>query len=560
MWGQFIFVMIFTVFVGVVAVPKVPGLPEGVQNWLNQFQISLGLDLQGGLHLEYELDLSGIDQEQRDDAIKGVQAVIERRVNALGVAESIVQVVYRGEQRFLIIELPGIEDIQKAKDIIKETPFLEFKEERTEEEIIEIVDSRNEAFAPMNAENKAKAQVILDEILKGRSFEDALNESKPKDAQEDFGKLSLAKKGTYLPELEKVLFDDSFKVGEVYKTLVETNFGWNIIKKVEIEGDGDNMQVSAQYIPFTKIQLPSNIDDRYKSTELTGRYLEGALVSFGSVGVSSPGVSLQFDKEGSKIFADLTKKNLDKTIAIYIDNEIITSPVVRTEITDGQAEISGDYSLDEAKKLAGRLNEGALPVPINLVSQQSVGASIGIEALKKSVKAGAIGLFLIIVYMIVYYRILGLIAGGAIALYAATIVTLFKMSSVMNGGLSITLTLAGFAGLILSIGMAVDANILIFERIREELKRGRGIRLAVEEGFNRAWIAIRDGNISTIITALILTTMGTGFVKGFAVILIIGVLLSMFTAIVLVKIVMHFSIGKWIENNLWLIYNCRSKK
>ncbi len=558
-WGKFLFVVIFAVFVGMVAVPRVPGLPQNAQNWLDKFKINLGLDLQGGLHLEYKLDLSKIDEEQKKDAIEAVQSVIERRVNALGVAESVVQVANRGDDRFLIVELPGIKDIQRAKDIIKETPFLEFKEERTEEEIKEVLEEKNKPFAPMNEKTKIKAQEILDKIIKGEeSFEQAWKQAKPEKASDDFGKLALAKKGTYLPSIEKILFDDSFKENVIYPKLVETDSSWNIVKKIKVEGEGEDKKVSAEYIPFVKFQLPVDINDRYKPTELTGKYLKGAMVSFGGNGVSNPGVSLQFNKEGAKIFADLTKKNLNKTIAIYIDNEMVTSPVVRAEITDGKAEISGDYKIDEAKKLAKRLNEGALPVPIELVSQESVGASLGIEALEKSVKAGAIGLLIIVIYMIAYYRILGLVAGGAITLYAATIVAMFKMSGTI--GMPITLTLAGFAGLILSIGMAVDANVLIFERIREEIRRGRGLRLALNEGFKRAWTAISDGNISTIITALILMTMGTGFVKGFAVILIIGVLLSIFTSVVLVRIILEFSIGKWIENNPWLICNCRSKK
>ena len=557
-WGKFLFVVVFAVFVGMVAVPRVPGLPKNAQSWLDKFKINLGLDLQGGLHLEYKLDLSKIDKDHKKDAVEAVQSVIERRVNALGVAESVVQIANRGEDRFLIVELPGVKDIQRAKDIIKETPFLEFKEERTEEEIKKALEEKNKPFKEINEKTKNKAQEALDKILKGEeSFEDLFKKSKPEKVGDDFGKLSLAKKGTYLPNIEKVLFDDSLKENEIYPKLVETEFSWNIIKKIKVEGEGDEKKVSAEYIPFSKLKLPLTIDDKYKPTELTGKYLKGAMVNFGGRGVSNPGVSLQFNKEGAKIFADLTKRNLNKTIAIYIDNELVTSPVVKTEITDGKAEISGDYKLDEAKKLAKRLNEGALPVPIELVSQESVGATLGIEALKKSVKAGAIGLLLIIVYMIVYYRILGLVAAGAITLYAATIVAMFKMSSTI--GMPITLTLAGFAGLILSIGMAVDANVLIFERIREEIRRGRGLRLALDEGFKRAWTAISDGNISTIITALILMTMGTGFVKGFAVILIIGVLLSIFTSVVLVRIILEFSVGKWIENNLWLICNCRSK-
>jgi len=562
--GKFIAIVVFIVVVGMVAAPRVPGLPASAQQWLDQFRINLGLDLQGGLHLEYLLDLTDIPDAQKQDAVDAAQAVIERRVNALGVGEPIIQTAQRGRERYLIVELPGIKDIQRAKDVIKETPFLEFREERSQEEIDAVLKPRKDANATKDAKQKEKAQSILQRALAGEDFGALAKEfSEDPGSKDKGGDLGFVKKGTLVPAFDAVLFDDALKDGSVYDKLVETQFGWHIIKKYETRGEGDAREVHVAHILLAKTPLPVTEDMRYKPTELTGKYLDGAVVNFtgGSGGVSAPAVSLQFNSEGAKIFGDLTKKNLGKTMAIYIDGHLVTAPVIQAVIANGQAEITGNYTLDEAKKLAGRLNEGALPVPIELVSQQSVEASLGAQALNKSIVAGGIGLLFVALYMLFYYRLLGLIAAGAITVYAATIITLFKLSSALGTGLSITMTLAGFAGLILSIGMAVDANILIFERIREELERGRGLRLAVEEGFKRAWSAIRDGNISTIITALILmTTLGTGFVKGFAIILIIGVLVSMFTAIVLVKIIMHFTFGAFLEKHLWLIYNVRRKK
>lgn len=293
-------------------------------------------------------------------------------------------------------------------------------------------------------------------------------------------------------------------------------------------------------------------DLRYKSTELTGKNLKSSDVVFSDQGLSEPQVQLKFDGEGAKIFADITKRNIGKTVAIYLDGNIVSAPVVQTEILNGEAVITGNFTTEEAKELKRKLNEGALPVPIKLVSQQSVGASLGKISLEKSLLAGIYGLIVVAVFMIAYYRFFGLIAILALLIYSAMMISIFKLSGTLSDW-PITLTLSGIAGFILSIGMAVDANILIFERIREELKKGRSLEGAINEGFLRAWPSIRDGNYSTIITSMILIWMGTGFIKGFAIVLIIGVLLSMFTAIVLVKIIMQFLAGKWLEKRLWLI-------
>jgi protein-export membrane protein SecD len=269
------------------------------------------------------------------------------------------------------------------------------------------------------------------------------------------------------------------------------------------------------------------MDPYFKSTPLTGRYLKKSQLEFDQT-TTQPHVGLEFNKEGGDIFAELTRNNIGKRLAIYLDGAPISIPVVREEISGGRAQITGDFTLDEAKQLAQRLNAGALPVPINLISQQSIGASLGQDSLAKSLKAAIIGLIAVALFMIIYYRIPGILAVIALGVYAILVLAIFKI-------ISVTLTLAGIAGFILSVGMAVDANVLIFERMREEKKSGRDNISSINEGFKRAWPSIRDGNASTLITAIILYWFGTSIIKGFALTLFIGILVSMFTAIVLTR-------------------------
>jgi preprotein translocase subunit SecD len=273
-------------------------------------------------------------------------------------------------------------------------------------------------------------------------------------------------------------------------------------------------------------------------------------------------VLLQFDSEGTALFADITKRNIGKGLAIVLDGLPITdtngdgvidkldppyAPIIQGEIVGGQAVITGNYTMQQANNLVKRLNEGALPVPITLVGQQSVDASLGQSALKQSLRAGLIGLGAVAVFMILYYRFLGVIAVFALLLYTAMLLAIFKLSTFTP--FAITVTLSGIAGFILSIGIAVDANVLIFERTREELSYGKGVVKSIHEGFRRAWPSIRDGHVSTLITTIILIGSGTGFVKGFAIILALGVLLSLFTAVVLVRVTMDFLIGDWMERH-----------
>ncbi|MFH1129252.1 MAG: protein translocase subunit SecD [Patescibacteria group bacterium] len=439
-------IFVFVILAGSLIYPKAW---DGSANWINNnlhlgiptfFKIpfKLGLDLQGGTHLIYFADLSSIGEVDRDSSLSGIRDVIERRVNMFGVSEAIVQINKAEDSYRLIVDLPGVKDTHEAIKMIGETPYLEFKTERTVEE--------------------------TDAILK---------------AQE--------------------------------------------------AGDAEVLMIDPYFI----------------STQLTGRFLKNAQLSFDQT-TMQPYVSLEFNDEGTKLFAELTKNNIGKRIAIYLDGAPISVPTVNEEIPSGKAQISGQFTQKEAKQLAERLNAGALPVPINLVSQQNIEASLGQESLNQSLKAGMIGFLLIFLFMIVLYRLSGLFASVSLVIYIIALLSVFKL-------VPVTLTLAGIAGFLLSMGMAVDANILIFSRTKEELQQGRHFTDALNNGVKNAWSSIRDGNFTTILIGIILFLFGTGFVKGFALTLILGNIISMFSAIVITNyLIKFFSGSKEGRKKIWL--------
>jgi len=424
----------FLIFNYQLKLPHFPNIP-----------FKLGLDLQGGIHLIYQADLSKIEEKDKTEAMEGLRDVIERRVNFFGVREPIVQV--QGER--LIVELAGIIDPAEAIKQIGQTPFLEFKEQRENEETQRILDKQKE--------------------IEGKSPEEFQN----------------------IPE-------------------------W--------------------YLAFE--------DPYFKSSQLTGKYLEKAEVSFDQT-TYQPLVLLQFNEEGAKIFEDLTSKNVGKQLAIYIDRIPISVPVVQEKISGGKAQITGRFTVDEAKELARNLSAGALPVPIKLISQQSVGPTLGAISLEKSLKAGIIGFLAIILFLILFYRLPGILASLALVIYIGLVLSLFKL-------VPVTLTLAGIGGFILSVGMAIDANILIFSRLREELREKKTFAQSLEQGFSRAWPSIRDGNLTTLLVALILFGFGTSFIKGFALTLSLGILLSMFSAIFITKNFLKIFEGTKLEKINWL--------
>jgi preprotein translocase subunit SecD len=268
----------------------------------------------------------------------------------------------------------------------------------------------------------------------------------------------------------------------------------------------------------------AEINKRLKDTGLTGRMLEKAQLVFNGT-TNQPVVGLTFNSEGRALFAKITKENKGNILGIFLDNTPISLPVINDEIKDGKAQISGSFDIKTAQELVRNLNYGALPVPIELLSTQTIGASLGQSAVHGGIRAGIIAFIVIAIFLIIWYRLPGLVAVFALGVYTTIMLAVFKY-------FSITLTAAGIAGFILSIGMAVDANILIFERMKEELRRGKGISEAMHEGFARAWLSIRDSNLSSLITGAILYFFGsTSVVTGFALVFIIGVLVSMFSAI-----------------------------
>ena len=384
----------------------------------SRYPVRLGLDLAGGTELIYRADTANLVSD-KEGALNSLRDVIERRVNAFGVGEPLIQIerssIVAGEpEDRLLVELPGVTDVAAAVDAIGKTPVLEFK--------------------LVTGENAGKV--------------------------DENGVLTVTQK------------------------LVDTG--------------------------------------------LTGRYLKNAELVFGNgqngSRMNEPIVLIHFNEEGSELFAQITGANVEKQLAIVLDGTTISAPVIRESITGGTASISGSFTPQEARDLVQNLNFGALPVSIALAGSNTVGPTLGADAYQAGLIAGIVGFALVALFMVAWYRFAGLVASLALVLYVLITLAIMKV-------IPITLTASGIAGFILSIGMAVDANVLIFERVKEELRSGKTTREAVQIGFSRAWNAIRDGHLTMIISSIILFWLGTGLVKGFALVFGLGVIVSLFSAI-----------------------------
>lgn len=458
---------------------KENGFDQWLESWSFPYfytrDFKMGLDLKGGTHLVYQADLSNIENSGYSSAMDGVRDVIERRVNLFGVAEPIVQTSKVGDNWRVIVDLADVKEVSEAIKMIGETPFLEFKEEKTEEEITE-EETRNLSSSNDFAEASKKQETNENQNLSSNSDNQSVDK----------------------------------KIG---------------VEALDENGNPVDIGVNAAPIIYP---------DPFKNTGLSGKYLKKAEIVF-DPNTSAPQVSLEFDSEGSKLFAEITQRNTGKRVAIYLDGIPISAPNVNEPILNGRAVIQGNFRVEQARQLAQRLNAGALPVPIKLIEQKTIGATLGNASLQKSLKAGIIGLAAVMIFMVLIYRLPGLISSIALLIYAILSLTVFKT-------IPVTLTLAGIAGFILSFGMAVDANVLIFERIKEELKNKKSLEQSIKEGFERAWPSIRDGNFSTLITCVILFTFASSSVKGFALTLGIGICASMFSAIIITRKLMDYTI------------------
>ena len=548
LWLSLLLIIALTALAGVVDWPKGPDIRIG--EYFKEIKVHLGLDLQGGTHLVYKADTADIPSSDRSEAIEGVRDVIERRVNAFGVSEPIVQTSKSGDEYRVIVELPGVTDVTQAIQMIGETPLLEFREQAAPE----LDDDQAQAMKAYNADAKIRAaEILLSALDEGTDFAELAKEKSEGPSAENGGDLGEFGRGAMVPEFDEVIFDKA-ETGKVYPEVVETMFGYHIIKvenKTTTTNDEgvEEEKATARHILIQIQSEEAAATANYVNTGLSGKHLDSAQVQFDQ-STGQPEISLKFNDEGKDLFAEITKRNLSKPVAIYLAHAPISIPVVQAEITTGEAVITGSFTLEEAKILTRRLNSGALPIPISLLNQQNIGATLGQESVERSLFAGILGLVLVAIFMIAYYRLPGLLAVLALSIYALLVLAIFKLWPV-------TLTLAGIAGFILSIGMAVDANVLIFERLKEELRRGKPILSAVEDGFKRAWPSIRDSNVSSLITCVILIWFGTSLIKGFAITLGIGILLSMFSAITITRNFLRISaLKKW--KGFWM-YGIKNK-
>ncbi len=517
-------------------------------SWMPERDFRYGLDLQGGASLIYQADLSDLPEEEWSEALEGVRDVIERRIDFFGVAEP--RVAVREGTRQLMVELPGVENLREALEMIGETPVLEFKElietGLTSEEIAEAES--------MNSEALANAEDVLARALAGENFEELAQEYSECPSSAQGGDLGLFSFDDMVPAFSEAAF--SLEKNEIYPNLVETQFGYHIIKKTEDENEEG--QIRGSHILFSTTEI-TEAKTVWKNTELTGRHLMTARRALDTM-TGQALVELEFNEEGGQLFAEVTDRNISRPLAIFldggaiidttgdgiIDNNDLYAPVVQEKIEGGKAVISGNMTPQEAAQIAQRLKSGALPVPIELISQKTVGPTLGKESLDMSLVAAAWGLLAIIIFMLIFYRLPGLAANIALIFFVFFLLTLFKLIP------QITLTMAGIGGAILSIGMAVDANILIFERMKEEFREGKDLKRSVENGFRRAWPSIRDGSATTIAIAIIMWFFGTSFIRGFAMILGLGVTLSLLSAIFITRLILNNFISKRGEKIKWL--------
>ncbi len=402
-------------------------------------EVHQGLDLQGGLQVLLEADLPS-DQAVASEAMAATRTIVDQRVNALGVAEPIVQ--SQGERR-ISVELPGIENPEQAVALLKETGLLEF------------VDIGNTSLPP----------------------------------------------------------------GTPVRTDINSGEDTNVEELADRVAAGEEIPIADAIFP----------------TVMTGADLRSASVGRDTV-TNAFVINFALTDEGSRIFGEHTSSSVGSYLAIVLDGQLISSPVIRDAITSGSGTISGSFTSESANKLALQLRYGALPVPLTVVNSRTVGPTLGQDSVRLSMVAGGIGFATVALFMLLYYRLPGLVSVLALLMYAAITFSLFKL-------IPVTLTLPGIAGFVLSVGVAVDANILMFERMKEELRAGQPVVSALDEGFRRAWPSIRDSNVSTIITCVILfwfgNTFGASIVKGFALTLLIGVAVSLFTAILATRTLLH---------------------
>ncbi|HEY2955539.1 MAG TPA: protein translocase subunit SecD [Candidatus Eisenbacteria bacterium] len=471
-------------------------LPPKDLSDLRHKAIHLGLDLQGGMHLVLEVDRSRLSAAEAKDAPERAMEIIRNRVDQFGVAEPLIQ--RQGEDR-IVVQLPGLTDRQRAIDLIGKTALLEFYLVRTPEEAKNVFDR-------------------LDSFLAARGVAAGLDTSlrrTPLTAHfHDLGSSAFIS-NEELPAVEKLMAT----AGIDSILPADSKLVWG-------KPDEERQGVTGRSLHLLK-----------REPEMTGGTISSAIAEPDQDSPGAMAVGMKLTPRGRADFARVTGNNVGRQLAIVLDGLVNSAPVIRERIPSGDAKISGNFDIAEARDLAIVLKAGALPAPVHIIEERSVGPSLGSDSIQEGLTAGLIGSALVVVFMLVYYQLSGVIAIAALLLNVLYVIAALA-------GFGGTLTLPGIAGLVLTVGMAVDTNVLIFERIREELRNQRSVRQAVGLGYDRAFRTILDAHVTTILSALFLLGFGTGPVKGFAVTLIIGLLANMFTAVVFTRMIFDFMLDR----------------
>ena len=552
----------------------IPWKTLGISLPFDTNEYKLGLDLHGGVELDYTIDFNDLKKRGtsyvEQDVTEGLKSIVEKRVNSLGTAEPTITTASYGGESHIIVQLPTqtfageslsekeVKDrnatfINEAKDTIGKVVRLEFKEQKasiTDEDRAARKDLATEALAELGTGEKFTQ--IAQKIAQNNEnvFYMSGSDEKERDLPPPLsfsGFVSIAKIG--MTGILNSEGPSSATIGADGKTvIIPGEKGFVIAKITDVKttekpatGTGANAKKttvkSFTYEAIFLSERPSEwmIAKTEDGKVLSESYLTRAGVSFNQG--YQPQVDLVFNDEGAKIFAALTKRLIGKPIAIYVGGEQLTAPTVQSVIPDGHAVITGQYTPESAKKLANDINTGIVPAPISLTSERAIDAKIGANALVVIIQAGLIGLVAIIVFLVWFYRVSGLLAGIALILYAIFLLALLKFFGVV-------LTLAGIAGIILSIGLAIDANILIFERTKEAIRDGSDLTRSTVTGFTKSWTAIWDSHITSLTSAVILYIFGISLIKGFGLALGIGIVLSLFTAMWVSRILILLVAGK----------------
>jgi len=478
--------------------------------------LKLGLDLRGGMEINLYVDLSGLPANEHEDAVKAAVTIIQNRIDQFGVAEPIIQRV--GTDK-IIVQLPGVKDFQRAKDLIGKTAILEFRLVAKPEEVQRVITQMDTYLA----NNYAKYPYL-------NIFEYGTDKDSDLFATED--SLDVESENEWYSH---IMSEELLEYSQMGITVSNENKG--ILQALLEDSDFQNAVPSGLSLVLGKEDrvnlragLPIYVLE--KKADLTGNYLTNAETRYSSQNdfgnANRPYVSLRFSRDGSRIFERITGQNIQRQLAIVLDGVVYVAPVIQSKISGGEAQITGSFTAEECNDLVIVLKAGNLPAPVHTGGERIVGPSLGSDSIRQGLKAGLIGMFLVMVFMIVYYKFSGLIAIVVLILNSAFVfaaLTFFEA----------TLTLPGIAGMILTIGMAVDANVLIFERIKEELRKGKTVRNAIDDGYGRAFITIVDSNLTGLIVAAVLYQFGSGPIRGFAITYTIGITASMFTAIFVTK-------------------------